>query len=118
MTNLKDLIREDIINHFNEKESDGTPVIQPKPVCKVNFDAHKELSVAEVAVYFSEIEKYLYPKSRELEAIGTKVFFNAFKSAYQNIKKDIILRNYFTKPLSGRKAKLIIDDTEYTVTLE
>lgn len=26
MTNLKDLIREDIINHFNEKESDGTPI--------------------------------------------------------------------------------------------
>lgn len=26
MTNLKDLIREDIVNHLNEKELDGTPI--------------------------------------------------------------------------------------------
>lgn len=26
MTTLKDLIRDDIVNHLNEKEPDGTPI--------------------------------------------------------------------------------------------
>ena len=93
--------------------------IQPTQ-CKIDYDAPKNLFDAEVSKYFSEIEKYLYStNSIELNAFGKQRIFNAFKYAYKDIKEDILLRNYLSKPLSGRKAKLILEDgTEYSVTVE
>ena len=47
MTTLKDLIQDDIVNHLNEKEPDGTPIA---PDCEILLDDIIET----IKVYFEK----------------------------------------------------------------